>query len=142
MVIPPQFEEVGSFVDGLAAVKVQGKYGYIDKAGKTVIKPQYDFANRFSEGLARVRLGDKFGYVDRTGRMAIPPQFLEAYAFSEGLAWVDLGDRLGAIDRSGKVIFTSPSGLPGQFQNGVAHFKNKQSCYIDRTGKMIWVDTD
>jgi hypothetical protein len=65
-----------------------------------------------------------------------------AYEFSENLAWVDLGDRWGAIDRSGKVILTMPSGLPGQFRDGLAHFQNKRSGYIDRTGKIIWVDTD
>jgi hypothetical protein len=36
-------------------------------------------------------------------------------------------DRLGAIDRSGKVILTMPSGLPGQFRDGLAHFQIKRS---------------
>jgi hypothetical protein len=51
-------------------------------------------------------------------------------------------DRLGAINRAGTVVFTSPSGLPGQFQGGPAHFQNKQSGCLDRTGKWIWVETD
>jgi hypothetical protein len=142
LVIPPQFEDVGIFAEGLAAVELQGKYGFIDKAGKVVIEPQYEFARHFAEGLAAVRSKDRYGYIDGQGRMVIPPQFLEAYPFSEGLAWVDLGERLGAIDRSGKVLWTMPSGLPGQFKNGLAHFQNQQSGYLDRTGKIIWVDTD
>jgi hypothetical protein len=92
--------------------------------------------------LAPVKLGDKFGYVDRTGRIAISPQFLAAYPFSEGLAWVDLGDRMGAIDRSGKVVLRATPGLPGQFQGGLAHFQDTWSGYLDRSGKVIWQDSD
>ncbi len=144
-VIPPQFEEVDFFAEGLAAVKLQGKYGFIDKTGKIVIELQYDFVRGFSEGLAAVRLENRYGYIDRQGRMVIPSQFREAFPFSESLAWVDRGDRRGAweaIDGSGKTVFTMPSGLPGQFKNGLAHFQNRQSGYFDRTGKIIWLDTD
>ncbi|MBU4354670.1 MAG: hypothetical protein KJ822_04920 [Proteobacteria bacterium] len=49
---------------------------------------------------------------------------------------------MDAVNRAGKIIFTSPSGLPGQFRGGPAHFQNKQSGCLDRTGKRIWVDTD
>src|SRR5580704_212376 len=36
-VIKPQFDEADSFSEGLAAVRVGAKYGYIDKQGKIVI---------------------------------------------------------------------------------------------------------
>jgi hypothetical protein len=35
------------FAEGLAAVKVQGKYGYIDRKGAWVIPPQFDVATGF-----------------------------------------------------------------------------------------------
>ena len=52
IIIKPQFDEADSFSEGLAAVRVGAKYGYIDKQGKIVIKPQLDCAGPFSEGLA------------------------------------------------------------------------------------------
>ena len=36
---------------------VDGKYGFIDQAGKMVIQPQYSNVEDFSQGLARVAVG-------------------------------------------------------------------------------------
>ena len=36
-----------SLSEGLAVVRIDGKYGYIDKTGKIIIKPQFDFAHDF-----------------------------------------------------------------------------------------------
>ena len=52
--IAPKYEDAGLFVDGLAPVKQNGKWGYIDKTGKTVIPFQYDIAGLFNEGFALV----------------------------------------------------------------------------------------
>ena len=52
--IAPKYEDAGLFSDGLAPVKQDGKWGYIDETGKTVIPFQYDIAGIFSEGYALV----------------------------------------------------------------------------------------
>lgn len=52
--IAPQYEDASLFSDGLAAVKKDGKWGYIDTEGKTVIPFQYDLAYEFNEGYAIV----------------------------------------------------------------------------------------
>jgi len=49
-----EFEEAYGFHEGLAAVKVNGKWGYIDRTGAFVIKPVYSGAGSFSCGLAAV----------------------------------------------------------------------------------------
>lgn len=48
-------DEACNFYEGLAAVMVEGKYGYINKRGDLVIQPEYDNVSAFSEGLALVR---------------------------------------------------------------------------------------
>ena len=50
--VAPTYEDAGSFGEGLAAVKKDGKWGYIDKTGKAVIDFKYDYAGTFNEGYA------------------------------------------------------------------------------------------
>jgi len=52
--IAPQYEDAQEFSEGLAAVKKDGKWGYIDETGKVVIPFQYDVAYVFNEGCAVV----------------------------------------------------------------------------------------
>src|SRR5689334_1522004 len=68
----------------LYPVKMNGKYGFMDKSGNVVIQPQFEQASLFSEGFAPVRTGQRWGYVDRHGNMAIAPQFDMADPFSDG----------------------------------------------------------
>ena len=55
IVIPYQFDEAENFSEGLAAVQLNQKSGYIDKTGKIVIPLSFDHACNFSDGLASVR---------------------------------------------------------------------------------------
>ncbi|WP_407711817.1 WG repeat-containing protein, partial [Campylobacter coli] len=41
-VIEPKFDEAWSFWEGLAAVGLNGKWGFMDKNGEFVIKPKFD----------------------------------------------------------------------------------------------------
>src|SRR5689334_9183231 len=59
----------------LYPVKVNGKYGYINKSAKVVIRPQFDQAEQFSEGYAAVEMGNSWGYIDRNGKLVIPPTY-------------------------------------------------------------------
>src|SRR5438876_6749370 len=86
--IKPQFDDARGFSDGLAPVKISGKWGYIDKTGGVVITPQFNDAEDFSEGLAAVEVGSNVGYINKTGTLVIKPQFDAGGKFSEGLAGV------------------------------------------------------
>lgn len=50
--IPYQFEEGGVFSEGLAPVKLGGKWGYINKQGTVAVDFLYDFVTPFWEGKA------------------------------------------------------------------------------------------
>lgn len=117
--ISPKYEDAGSFNEGLAAVKENGKWGYIDETGKTVIPFQYDLALAFNEGKAVVATlategeGEyayevyKLGFVDRSGsytplryslgdqeQVTAYPEDLDADSlvfFHNGLLFLDLG---------------------------------------------------
>ena len=53
-IIDPQYEDAQNFSGDYAAVKKNGKWGYIDETGKVVIDFKYDWAGLFSEGVAAV----------------------------------------------------------------------------------------
>ena len=44
IIVKPQFDACGDMIDGMASVYVKGKYGFVDKSGKTVIHPVYTFS--------------------------------------------------------------------------------------------------
>ncbi len=52
-----QFEHIGQLSDGLRVVRLDGKFGYIDNLGNTMIKPTYKTADPFSDGMAIVKEG-------------------------------------------------------------------------------------
>lgn len=60
---------------------MNGKSGYIDIDGKTVIPFIYDFAFYFFEGLAAVKKDGKWGYINPSGETVIPFIYDEANYF-------------------------------------------------------------
>ncbi len=102
-VIAPKFSHAGPFSEGLAAVSLNGKYGFIDKEGRCVIPYRFEFAGRFREGLAVARLQGKYGYVDKTGRSAIPYKFETAGEFKDGIASVKFRGEDYFIDTEGRM---------------------------------------
>jgi len=115
-VIPPQFDDVRRFQDGLVAVKVGSAWGFIDRKGVMVIEPQfesrktYSYPGPFSEGLAAFPGDDGWGYVDTEGQMIIAPflakkkdMFSKGRPFSNGVARISDGlAKYFFIDREGR----------------------------------------
>ena len=51
-------------------IEINGKWGFINKAGEMVIEAKYDSAYNFTpNGLASVMLGRKWGFINETGEM-------------------------------------------------------------------------
>lgn len=88
VMITPQYEDADSFSNDCAAVKQNGKWGYIDKTGKQIIACKYDVAMPFSEGLALVgTAGNVQTYVYGSSG--------QSYQDTDGYLW-------SVIDKSGK----------------------------------------
>ena len=67
VVIPAIYDDAMDFSEGLAGVKLNGKWGFIDKTGKEVIPIKFDIAWPFENGKAMVQLNGKSGTIDNQG---------------------------------------------------------------------------
>ncbi len=83
-----KYEFAGPFCDGLARVRLNKKWGFIDTTGSVIIPLKYNEVQNFSDGMARVRVGQKWGLMDKTGRVIIKPTFQEIGEFVNGKAKV------------------------------------------------------
>jgi hypothetical protein len=107
-----KFDRVQSFSEGLAAVRVGDRWGFIDRTGRMVIPA------RFEEGPTH---GPPIG------------------SFKKGLAAVYENGSWQFIDVSGGIAIAGQFQKVGSFRDGVVDVCGKKSCgYIDRTGRLIW----
>jgi hypothetical protein len=151
-----------SFHEGLAAVQIRDKWGFMDKTGALVIPPQFIDVGDFSDGLAAAEVpidqsketpcplsenstytvAKKFGYIDRAGRMIIAPQWEYAGAFVGGLAGVSMCDKASLIDKTGRAHIETQFDAVAPFVGALARVNvGSQIGYIDKTGKVIWQPT-
>ncbi len=120
MEIEPIFDDVENFYEGLAKVKLNGNWGFIDTTGNVVINkdilkekteiqknPPFEYVSSFYEGMAIVKVRGKYGYIDKIGNWLIEPIYLELGYFNNGIAKVKIDGREGwnFIDKTGKILF-------------------------------------
>jgi hypothetical protein len=112
--------------EGMVLIEKNGKFGYADVSGRTIIAPRFDYCWPFVEGRARVfqkSFGKgHFGFVDRTGNEVIQCKYVVAHDFSEGFAAVaaDDADHSEYIDYSGRNVFGKTFPQAKSFHEGRA----------------------
>lgn len=136
----------GYDINGVKQLK-NGKWGYIDVSGKTVVNFIYDGASDFSEGVAAVYDKNGVKLIDKTGKIIVnKPQYVEAKGFERGIAAVkDKKGKWGYIDKTGKEVVKPQYLYEGKRDdNGyirVATGTNDYNCkygVIDTKGKVIY----
>lgn len=80
-----EFEAATYFNEGLAAVQIDGKWGYIDHQGGVVIEPRYDAPGPFLGGLAEIVVAGRVGLIDRNGNTIIEPKYEAATNLANGM---------------------------------------------------------
>lgn len=130
-----------NFSEGLAAVRIGGKWAYIDRTGRVRIRPRSGGLHPFSDGMARIDIKGKAGYIDRTGRLRIPPRYDIATDFSEGLAVVEVRGRgYGYIDKAGRLVIGPGFDHADRFIDGMARVYTRERGvgYVDKKGSYVW----
>lgn len=120
--------------EGLVVFEANGKYGYKDLSGNTVVEPKYDYCWLFSEGRAIVlnsAVAHGLGYIDRQGQLVIPCCFSRAFPFSEGLAAVTFtqGGSSLYIDKTGKDVFNKRPFGGGLYGTPLADARSLREWY-------------
>lgn len=69
VVIEPRFEDCRGFAEGLAAVQLGGRWGFVDGSGRLAIPALFEEVSQFRDGSAVVRIGGQQLLIDRTGRI-------------------------------------------------------------------------
>jgi hypothetical protein len=136
--------EVWSFNEGLAMVKVGKNYGFINTHGDIAIEPIYKQVRmmQFSCGLASVCdwKTNKWGYIDTKGNLVVEYQFNEAYEFRDNIAFVNesYGKPGHFINKKGEKLFETEFTEAWGFNEGLCGVKvdNKYGV-IDSLGNWI-----
>lgn len=150
------FEEAYPFSEGLALVKKNGLYGYIDTLGNEIISCQFGkpwlfpMNYRFSQGLAVVKFldegedkEDSLGYINTKGETYFDGQFIKAFAFSEGVACVSSFHSPGYyyyINQDGDAQFERMNIVASSFSEGVVSMfdrTNGRFGYLDKLGNWV-----
>lgn len=133
-IISPKFNEAGIFSEGLAGVKLNGKWGFINTSGNFAIPPQFeDVYVGFCNGLAPVKQNGQWGYIDRDGKMTIEPQFDDADIFYCNIALVLFTDgTFGYVNKAGKIVYRSKT--PVKSKSGFKKMSNALHNYNIRIG--------
>lgn len=99
------YEEATAFRNGLALVRIDGKWGVINHRGIEVIAPKYDRIEDFENGYAKVKIAGYTGLSDLNGNLLVQPNYERISFVGGGLFRVEQGDQIGYCDAAGRWIW-------------------------------------
>lgn len=124
VVIDPVFDDGTRFYEGLASVKVRGRWGAINTGGEFVIQPAAWGPCRFHDGLANISVKGKWGIIDRHGEFLVSQRYDYIGPFRDGLALFRLGEgnrgRYGFLDKNGSEAIPPLFHDAKEFSEGLA----------------------
>jgi hypothetical protein len=121
IVLPPIYRGGEQFSEGLAPVRLKGRYGYITEKGNFVIDAQFDLARPFSAGLALVYKDGHPYFIDHKGQSPFDCSYTAIQSFRYSLALIKThSGKWGAIDHSGELILDTVYDIIRDFNEGLA----------------------
>ena len=129
IIIECMYDWAYPFINGMAIVKVENSWRFIDEKGNEItpsdyesisnflesmiihkhpdiddnqtksVPSKYDKVYPYLENIALVRKKEKYGFIDEHLNEVIACKYELAYPFIEGLAQVKIGDKMGFINK-------------------------------------------
>lgn len=138
------FNNISPFREGFAAVRLNGKWNFIDTNNNLLSDQWFDDADYFHDGFACVRLNGKYNFMDTKGNFLSDQWFDYVNAFREGFAYVQLNNKCNFLDTKGNFLSDQWFNDVGLFREGFAAVRvNREMNYIDTKGNFLsdqWFD--
>lgn len=138
------FEKVRDFSDGMAAIKKNDLWGFIDLQNNLSIEPQFDEVFDFKNGFSVVNVSNHWGLIDKKGEWLVEPKFDEIKEFSEGVAPAKIfnpkerASKWGFIDEKAQFVIKPEFDGLENFIDGFAKAKSKGKWgLVDKKGNWI-----
>ncbi|HEY6388314.1 MAG TPA: WG repeat-containing protein [Candidatus Acidoferrum sp.] len=152
--VAPTFSRAASFSEGLAAVELNRKWGFIEESGAFCLEPTYlgvyndrgnevvAGASSFRQGLARVHVGNQYAYIDKKGKVQFQVEADLVLPFAGDRALIRSHGNFGFIDNMGNVKIDIQFSMAYDFSDAmsaveVAKGSKKLWGIIDRNGKWL-----
>ena len=127
------FDDARDFKEGFAAVKKDGKWGYINTKGEQIVECKFDGVGDFNEGFAAVKKDDRWGYINTKGEQIVKCKFDGVGDFNEGFAAVKKDRKWGYINTKGYPAFFDKSKNEIEVVDKVIDRSNN-TFYLSRLG--------
>lgn len=106
------YQDAKNFSEGMAAVQVDGLWGYIHLDGTRAIQPAFQHAGSFLNGRAVVQSNEgEWHFIDPTGRkiesIMLPEGYMPTGLHSNGFLVVENEHGKNIVDQEGKLFFES-----------------------------------
>jgi hypothetical protein len=143
-VIKCQFDEVGEFSEGLAAVLIDSSWGFIGTTGKIVIESKFYSADEFSDGLCNVTIKKdtvfQNAFIRTDGSIAFKSEYRNISPFAFGRATLKINDEVCVIDTSGEIVFNThyPYGGGSPLQDGIVHVWGGKGGWVQEGLSKVW----
>ena len=125
-----QYDELYPFSEGLAAVKKNDKFGFINTQGELVIPCQYQYAGSFKGGLACVvkdEENNNISFIDATGKMLHTKFPFNSYYYLGTMGQTYIGPAISFTNGVCEIKYTLGDNIG----------EEPQTVYIDRQMKEV-----
>jgi hypothetical protein len=136
------FDDALSFSCGFAAVKIDGRWGYINRKGEVAIPCIFGLAMPFSENIAHVSVNRKWGFINTSGDFLVEPKYDRTTGkHSEGLSLVLDNNESKFVNKFGQKMINLKFEQGYSFSEGLSSvIIEGKTCFINKFGEIIIKD--
>ncbi|MDR0864715.1 MAG: WG repeat-containing protein [Candidatus Symbiothrix sp.] len=138
----PQYDFIGKFNDGKAAVTVGDKMGVVSDKGKEIIVPSiYHFIDDFNKGVAVVLLDSLMGLVDDKGVEVVPPRYNLIRKIKDNNFLVLKNGLWGVLNRNGQETVAPKYAAIFECKDGFKTLSDDKVGLLNGNGALVFEPT-
>lgn len=134
--LPYDFQRTDTLSENACAVRIKGKWGYINGNGQLIIEPSFSMAKAFKHGVAEVAFNDeRRAYINRKGDTLFTFRGQAKYLPQTNYLILEKDGKTGFYDHSGNLLFSRTFRDAKPFSKGYAPVKiGNYWTLLDSTG--------